>query len=647
MFFRVNRDSNRLFNPYAGGVVLDPNSQSQLNANLNVFQIIWNESNNRFEFRRREFDTGSMSAFWESATDPLNESKDIWVLTENDGLIKIDADWFDDAGTTYARWIVPDTEPTVLAALDGIDDGQHCLVMVADEDSAGTTPDYVRTYDHGFYLQLKIGSDPTETKWLKPASYNPGVWNWVSDWEQLDSAPTTVGTAYEAAVFDVEGAGQYTADDQVTLHEDLARKDQLGPIFVSWRHQGMDNQFRNYTPYDLYPFDAGDDSRENLFRPRKFIFGRVEGSSNGGLPIPEIDVRAGNRGNVDYHTGETIGDDLLPLTAIRPSKGTWRFGVDMPVLTKQNGRYLSIILLKEDTEKNIFFDVEFMVSGGDLGTTSPVGLGIDSDGNAYTLAGGTTDRLVSVDLVTGVGTEVGTLTRYGANEGAMVDIAYDGTNWFSIGTGLGALYTMNVSTGRATRVGSSGNFGVGESLPISIAATEDSNLYLVGNNTDGLLLLSKMTGAASRVGSIDNYGISPVISNPRIFSIGNRLFMFNNANTDESFYELDRATGRATLLSDDDVGGHFVGLGVYQSVLYGVDGNDDLAHSNVLDLPVSVSEGVGAPVVSKYNFPGYQGNNDFSVSGKIGIAPDLLRWSDRLHDCVGVVAAARGKCSEN
>ena len=383
----------------------------------------------------------------------------------------------------------------------------------------------------------------------------------------------------------------------------------------------MDNQFRNYTPYDLYPSDSGDDSRENIFNARKFIFGRVEGSSNGGLPIPEIDIRSGERGSVDYNTGETIGDDLLPYTTIRPSKGTWRFGVDMPTLTKQNGRYLSIILLREDTEKNIFFDVEFMVSGGDLGTTTPSGLGIDSDGNAYTLAGGTIDRLVKVDLVTGVGTEVGTLQRYGVNEGNMRDIAYDGTNWYAIGSGVGALFTMNVSTGRATRVGTSDDFGVEEDVPISMTATEDGDLYMVGNDTDGLLSMNKTTGAASRVGGVDNYGISPVVSNPRIFAIGNRLFMFNNADTDESFYELDRATGRAILLSDDDVGGHFVGLNVYQSVLYGVDGNDNLAHSNVLDLPVSVAEGVGAPVVSKYNFPGYQGNTDYSVSGKMVSPP--------------------------
>ena len=224
-------------------------------------------------------------------------------------------------------------------ALDGLETNQHCLLVIADEDSVGSTH-VCRAYNEGFYLQLKIGDDPIETKWMRPASYNPGVWHWVSEWEELDSTPTTAGTAYEAAVYDVEGAGQYTASEQVTLHEDVARADQLGPTFVTFRHYLMDEAFREYIPSQIDP-DA-EISRRNIYRARKFMFGRVEGSSNNGLPISNIDFQTGSRGNVDYHEGENVGDDLLDLTTFRPDAGTWRCQVDSSTLTMEQIEYCAV-----------------------------------------------------------------------------------------------------------------------------------------------------------------------------------------------------------------------------------------------------------------------------------------------------------------
>ena len=625
IFFKVgDRDNNRLFNPYAGGIDLDPNSRVGLSETLTVFEIIWNRSSRRFEFHRHLFDTGSMSGYWESATDPLNESKDIWVLTQDDGLVKIDADWFDDAGSTYARWIVPDTETAVLAALNGIEDDQHCLVTVADEDSVGTTPDYVRTYDHGFYLQLKIGSDPIETKWLKPASYNPGVWNWVSDWEQLDSAPTTVGANYEAAVYDVEGAGQYTADDEVTLHEDLARKDQLGLTFVSFRHDRMDDQYKEYQASQIYPMDADIVlSRRNLYQDRKFVFGRVEGSSNKGLPIPEIDFRTGARGNVDYNRGEVIGSDLMDLTVIRPSKGMWRIEVDINVLTYQHLDNLSISLLRVDTDQQFYLGNDFVRIGSSgnfgIGETDAEDIAIDSDGNAF-IIGMISDRLSTLNLSTGVATPVTTTTGFNVGENNAVGLAIteDGTV-FMTGRLRDMLYTLNRTTGAGTQVGTLlGGFGVSEMFPSSLAH-RGNELFMSGQSNDATYQLNTSTGAATRIGNIENYGLGLTTGVVKLFVVNDRIF-FYEAESDR-FYELDERTGEGIPIGSDDVEIDFEGLAEHDNVIYAIIKNQ-LHYSNVLDLPIAISEGIGLPIISRYSFPGaYSGGNDYSITGKLISTP--------------------------
>ena len=619
MFFRVNLlADDELFNPFGSSLDLDPHSDSRINEGLRVFEVRWLSSSRQLRLNRRTNDVSTMSAYWETGTPPESELKDIWLLTENDGLVKIDADWFDEAGSGYARWNIPLTETAVLDAMNGLETNQHCLLVIADEDSVGSTPDYIRAYDDGFYLQLKIGDDPIETKWMRPASYNPGVWHWVSDWEELEDAPTVAGTAYEAAVYDVEGAGQYTADAQVTLHEDVARADQLGPTFVTFRHYLMDEQFREYTPVQLYPQDGEiAASRRNIYRPRKFVFGRVEGSSNGGLPIPNIDIRSGSRGNVDYHQGEVVGSDLLKLTALRPDKGTWRIEVELNALTKQADDAMSISLLRVNTDENFFIGQDF-VEIGDLGGNSRFyGLAIDSDGNAYSLQD-SNNYLVSVDLETAAATRIGAVSSFGVGETDPRCIAFtqDGTCYFS-GRIRQRLHTLNTSTGRATQVGTMGTgFGIGEVFPSSFAAI-GNDLFMTGLNLDCISQLNTTTGGASRIGDIAHFGQGSDIGSTYLIPIGDRMLMYGAIS--DRFYEVNLEDGSAMPLNDD-TNLNIRGLTYRNGVIYSIDdsGLESLFRSNVLDLPVAIGEGIGVPVKSRYNFPGY---NDESISAKLVSIP--------------------------
>ena len=626
MFFRVNLlADDELFNPFGSSLDLDPHSDSRINEGLRVFEVRWLSSIRRLRLNRRTNDVSTMSAYWETGTPPESELKDIWLLTENDGLIKIDADWFDDAGDGYAQWNIPESETAVTAAMDGLETNQHCLLVIADEDSVGSSPDYVRAYDDGFYLQLKIGDEPIETKWMRPASYNPGVWHWVSDWEELDSAPTVAGTAYEAAVYDVEGDGQYTASDQVTLHEDVARADQLGLTFVTFRHHLMDKQFRNYTPVQLYPQDGEiEASRRNIYRPRKFIFGRVEGSSNKGLPIPNIDFRSGARGNIDYHQGEALGDDLLPLTTFRLDKGTWRIDVDMNALTRQALDQMSIALLRANTDNNFFIGLDFEAIN-EVTSARHVALAIDGDGNAYSLQT-TNDYLQTIDLETGERTRVGTVFNFGVSENNPQCLAFieDGTLYFT-GYSQERLYTLNTSTGDGTQVGTMvDGYGVNEDEMTSFAAI-GNDLFGTGTSNNCIYQMDTTTGGATRIGNVTNFGQGPTSLGATIlFPIGDRMFMYGADS--QAYYEVDLETGSATLLTED-TNLFASGLAVHNGVIYRISRSTEsvtttgriLSRSNILDLPVSIGEGIGVPVNSKHNFPGYP--NVPSVTPKLTSLP--------------------------
>ena len=614
ILFLVNTafGTDNLFDPNSDVV---EGSDTALTPSLGVRQIRWISSSRQIILGRFPEDTGQMSAFWNNIVNPLRETKDLYFLSELDGLIKIDSEWADTIGDTFSRWVIPEGEGAV-EALNNLVDGQHCLFTVVDEDTLSDLP-YVLGYEEGFYLKLKVG-DTEELKWLRPASYSPGFWHWTSQWEKASSPPTVVGTGYTAGIYDIEGQSQYIAADPVTVHGELARKDETTLPFAMYRHHNMDNQFELYTPYDVYP-DSRDDGlvgRRNIILTRKFVFGRVEGSNNGGLPIAEIDIRSGDRGNVDYDAGEAIGSDLLPLTMIRPAKGMWRFTVDINALTHKKNEVISIAILRENTYENFLVSARYTRIGTGVGDITPRDMDIDSDGQAYFIAEDV-DAVFGLDLSTGVGTRVGLVVNFGVGESSARGLAWDGTDWFLVGALNEVLYRYDPTTARCTQVGATAaGFGVNEGSPNSLAATDDGSLYMVGGALDALLLMDKVDGSASRVGVLRNFGLPATVTftTSRLFAIGNRLFMEASGN----IYEIDRITGTATLLGSSNQG--FTGLSYYQGLIYGISAFETsyvLHRSNVLDLPVSVSEGIGTPVVSRYNFPGYQRAADYSVSAKL------------------------------
>ena len=628
MFFRVNKQGDgQLFNPHAGAPDLFDHSDTRINENLRVFTIRWSSGTRTVRLNRFSTDDDEMRSYWDSGSPPISELKEIWFLTEDDGLIKIDADWFDEAGSNYVRWVVPESETAVRDGLSGLKNNQNCLMVIADADSVGSSPNYIRTYDHGFYLQFKVGSNDLETKWLRPASYNPGVWHWVSEWEQSSSAPTIAGTTYDAAVYDVEGAAQYTADDSMTVHEDVARADQLGPIFVTYLHDRMDEPFREYLPRHIYPQDAEVVlSRRNIYRPRKFIFGRVESSSNKNLPLNDFDFREGARGNTDHHEGEAVGDDLLPLATFRPPKGTWRVSVDVNALTGNASDHLSIGLVRVNTEDFYLLGDQFTkvtsIDGFNIGEMQATGLAIDDDGDAF-LVGHSRKRLLDLDLSTGHGIEVGTSSEFDVSEDAPDSLVTTENGKLFMAGENGFLYDIGKATGVGIQVGSEidGGFGVGEGSPTGMTSI-GNDVFMAGNTGNATFKLGITTGLATQIGDATNYGDFLGSTDPGIvslFAIGDRVFLYSQSNN--KFGELNLETGVATEI-DYDQELAIQAVSIHEGVAYVITA-DALYRSNILDLPVALSEGVGVPTISRYNFPGHFGRGvaAWSVTGKLRSVP--------------------------
>ena len=186
------------------------------------------------------------------------------------------------------------------------------------------------------------------------------------------------------------------------------------------------------------------------------MFGKVESSSNKGLPLSDFDFRSGARGNADYNQGESIGDDLLPLTVFRPPRGTWRIDVSMNALTGQDDDTLSLNLLRVNTDGKFLLGTDFVNIGRLSSAGSYSDLAIDGDGNAYSL-NTTNDYLVGVNLETGVATRNGSASQFGVSESGPTALAFteDGTLYFT-GISRDRLYTLSTFTGGGTQVGTMG-----------------------------------------------------------------------------------------------------------------------------------------------------------------------------------------------
>ena len=319
-----------------------------------------------------------------------------------------------------------------------------------------------------------------------------------------------------------------------------------------------------------------------------------------------------------------MGDDLLPLTTFRLDKGTWRIDVDMNALTRQALDQMSIALLRANTDNNFFIGLDFEAIN-EVTSARHVALAIDGDGNAYSLQT-TNDYLQTIDLETGERTRVGTVFNFGVSENNPQCLAFieDGTLYFT-GYSQERLYTLNTSTGDGTQVGTMvDGYGVNEDEMTSFAAI-GNDLFGTGTSNNCIYQMNTTTGGATRIGNVTNFGQGPTSLGATIlFPIGDRMFMYGADS--QAYYEVDLETGSATLLTED-TNLFASGLAVHNGVIYRISRSTEsvtttgrvLSRSNILDLPVSIGEGIGVPVNSKHNFPGYP--NVPSVTPKLTSLP--------------------------
>ena len=150
----------------------------------------------------------------------------------------------------------------------------------------------------------------------------------------------------------------YTATNKRVIDIPLVLEKNAFPKYCHFYHEGAAQSGEDFTPADLYPDDTDvEESRRNLFRNRKFILGRVYSSTNNGLPLTELDMRTGDRGDVDTHEGEDSTDDLIRWTVVRPDAGTWRFYANIDLLTKEANATIFLRLLQIKSNADRVIDV--------------------------------------------------------------------------------------------------------------------------------------------------------------------------------------------------------------------------------------------------------------------------------------------------
>lgn len=141
-----------------------------------------------------------------------------------------------------------------------------------------------------------------------------------------------------------------------------------------------------------------------------------------------------------------------------------------------------------------------------VGTVIGTNLGFsDVDGLAFSTSGqlfgvdDNTNKLLTIDIGTGVATAVGSLGTGSFND---MGLAFIGSTLYmssTTGSGTGGLFTVNASTGAATLVG---NFASG----VKVRSLGSYGGVLYGwSNTDTLLKINVATGTTSTVGSFGIY----------------------------------------------------------------------------------------------------------------------------------------------
>ena len=107
---------------------------------------------------------------------------------------------------------------------------------------------------------------------------------------------------------------------------------------------------------------------------------------------------------------------------------------------------------------------------GEIDEPYPYGIASHGSPAKLYMIGGRTDKLYTLDTVTGAATGIGDATAFGTvSETQPAELASHGGNLYMTGRSNAWLYTIDTATGAATRVGSANFFGSGESLGFGIA----------------------------------------------------------------------------------------------------------------------------------------------------------------------------------
>jgi hypothetical protein len=178
------------------------------------------------------------------------------------------------------------------------------------------------------------------------------------------------------------------------------------------------------------------------------------------------------------------------------------------------------------------------VVGTNIGFTDIDGLAFNAAGQLYGV-NDDTNQLVRIDTNTGVGTAVGAGFGNGFND---MGLAFGGNGTLymaSTGSGVGRLYTVDTGTGVATSVGSFGN-----SLLVRSLGFYGGKLY-GWSNIDTLLDINTSTGAATTLGSF-NF-VSPTIGQDGMDADPATGLLWSIAEVENRTYTINRTTGAATV----------------------------------------------------------------------------------------------------
>ena len=204
----------------------------------------------------------------------------------------------------------------------------------------------------------------------------------------------------------------------------------------------------------------------------------------------------------------------------------------------------------------------------------PRGILITADGQGY-ITGETGIELYTLELEDGTAAALSSpATNFGAAAEEMPrGMATDGTTVWMVGATGKGLMTLVLITGVATDVGSATNFGVGEELPYGLVWVPDEvgsatgTLFMVGQTNAALYTVDTTTGVATRVGDATNFSVGAILPTGLAWHKGS-LWMADQ--TTKKVYKLDKATGIASQVGDVD------------TLQMNTPDNDDLEHTIIM-----------------------------------------------------------------